>query len=52
MLLRSDFDMQGVVGEVVGTIASVSLDDVYLECMFVEGYIVSNIDWLGLLGDF
>ena len=40
------------MGEVVGTIASVSLEAVDTDCVFVEGDILRNIDWLGLLCDF
>ena len=51
MLLRSDFDREGEVGELVGTIASVYLEAVDPDSVFVEGEIVRNIDWLGLLFD-
>ena len=52
MLLSSDFFSEGEVGEVVGKIASVYFDAVDLECVFLEGDIVRNVDWLGLLCDF
>ena len=37
------------MGEVGGKRASVSLEAVYLEHVFVEGDILRNIYWLGLL---
>ena len=51
MLLRSYFYREGEVGGLVGTIASVSLDYMDPEHMFLEGDIVSNLYWLGLLCD-
>ena len=52
MFSSSYFDSEGEVGELAGTIYSVSLDDVDMDHVFLEGYIVRNIDWLGLLCDF
>ena len=49
MLLRSYFDSEVEVGEVVGTIASFYLDTVYLDRVFLEGDIVRNMYWLVLL---
>ena len=51
MLLRSYFYRKGLVGELVGTIASVFLDDVDPYCVFVERNIVRNMYLLGLLCD-
>ena len=51
MLSRSYFDSEVEVGEVVGTIASVYFYSVDLDHVFLEGYIVRNIDWLGVLCD-
>ena len=52
MLSRSDFDREGEVGEVVGKIASDYLYVLDLERVLLEGDIVRNIDYLGLLCDF
>ena len=49
MLSRSYFFRSGELGEVGGKIASVSLEYVGTDHVLVEGYIVRNIDWLGLL---
>ena len=46
MLSRSNFNREGEVVTVGGTIESVSLDDIDPERVFVEGDIVRNIDWL------
>ena len=51
MLSRSYFDREGEVLEVSETIASDSLYVLDLECVFLEGVIVRNINWLGLLCD-
>ena len=51
-LSMSDIFRYGVIGRVGDKIAIVSMGDVSPEHMFVEGYIVSNIYWLGLLVDF
>ena len=48
MLLRSDFDREGEVGEVEWKIASDSLYVLELERVLLEGLIVRNIYWLGL----
>ena len=51
MLPRSDFDSEGELGEVVGTIYSVYLDSVQTDSVLLEENIVRSIDWLGLLYD-
>ena len=51
MLSRSDFDMEGEVGELSGKIAYDSLYVLELESVFLEEVIVRNIYWLGLLCD-
>ena len=51
MLSRSDFDMEGEVGELSGKIAYDSLYVLVLESVFLEEVIVRNIYWLGLLCD-
>ena len=49
MLPRSDFDREGEVVEVAGKIASDSLYALDLDRVLLDGVMVSNIDWLGLL---
>ena len=49
MLSRSYFDTGVEVGELLGTIDSVSLEAMDPDHVFVEGDIVRNIYWLGLL---
>ena len=51
MLSRSYFDSEGEVGEVVGTIASVCLYVLDMDSLLLEGDIVRNVYWLGLLCD-
>ena len=46
---KSDFGRDGEVGEVAEKIASDSLYVMDLDRVFLEGVIVRNIDWLGLL---
>ena len=48
---KSDFGRDSEVGEVAGTIASDSLYVMDLDRVFLEGVIVMNIYWLGLLCD-
>ena len=50
MFLRSYFDGEVEVVEVVVIIASICLDAVELERVLLEGDIVRDIYWLGLLG--
>ena len=51
MLSRSDFYREDKVGEVVRKIASDYLYVLKLESVFLEGFLVRNIYWLGLLCD-
>ena len=50
MFLRSYFDGEVEVVEVVVIIASICLDAVELERVLLKGDIVRDIYWLGLLG--
>ena len=49
MLSRTDFDIEGEVGEVLGKIASDYWYEMDLGRVFLEGVIVRKIDWLVLL---
>ena len=49
MLSRSDSDRENELGEVVGTVASVSLEASGAECVFVDGDIFRRVYSLGLL---
>ena len=51
IFLRADLDSECEVGELVGTIGSDSLYVMELELVLLEGVIVRNIYWLGLLCD-
>ena len=51
MLSRSYFDREAEVGEIVGTISIVFFYVLDMGCVFLEGVIMRNIYWLGLLRD-